>query len=422
MDVKDYFTPFAEHKLWWEKTVLSKMQPNRRINVYYSPNASGLHYFFISQLWFLSKLSDLGNIHYYIVINDQLFDTAKNQLTKESSKSEKLNETAAMLSYFGVDPKNIHCYFSSDCVNKLFSTSSKAPFVFSKSLRSISPKMLNIPKTNIEYEYLDPKTNYPLSYYLPKVMDLFISQNLHLFYPEDIDDQVDVFVSSWFGMPLITKLYSIFTEKGLITDLKPILVSTKRIPFFGHNKKYYPRHIVPSTKMSIEDIYESILIYNVKAKHMEQLLTDILIPNLGGKFIISKSPQEILKSDNLTDFKKLSFEKKALSLAYSFFEFFKKINESTTNTPPHNYLSIKNNEDLEILKSLFRSPLTLSVLKNCNGKTISEISKKLDKHQPNISKIVSNLKKTGLILIDNKGRLSVQINTIKIDLRELLKN
>ncbi|MFA5763989.1 MAG: helix-turn-helix domain-containing protein [archaeon] len=422
MDVKEFFIPLDRHKLWWEKTFLSKLQPNRKINVYFSSNASGSHYFFISQLWFLSKLKNLGDIYYYIIINNQIFDDTKNILNKDENKSNKLSETIAILSYFGIDSNKIHCYYSSDCINKLFSTNSNMPFLFSKSLRLGSTKSLAMPKINSEYEYLESGQNYQLSYYIPKIMDLFISQSFHKFFPEDIDGSIDLFVSSWFGMPILSKIYSDFVEKGLVLDLKPLIISTKKLPFFGHNKKYYPVHIAPSIDMTIEDIYESILIYHVKENHMEQILKDILIPNLDHKYKLLDKNNKIVESTKFSDFKKLPYERKALSLAYSFFEFFKKINYKIENKKKNNYLLIDQKEDFEMLKGFFRSPLTFLILKECDGKTISEISKKLNKHQPNVSKIVSNLKSAGIIFSDKKGKLFVQLETIKIDLFKLLNS
>ncbi len=407
------FKPIKQHRLWWEKTILSKIRKNDRINVYFSSNASGDHYFLIAQFWHLAQLSKLGNIHYYIIVNDQILDDEKNNVAIDNSSNARLANTREILNYFGIKSENINEYYYSDCLKKLFTLVPSTPFLFSKALRLISNKSLIIPKTNSEYEYMAPGTSYPPAYYVPKIIDLFIAQNFNLIHPEDIEGKIDIFVTSAFGEPFISKAYSIFVENRLIMNLKPIIISIPKIPFFGHNFEVYPKHITPNIKMSLEDIYESIIIYNVNEKHMVELLEKFLIPNLNGEYILA-GEKMITREKSIALFKKLVYEKKALSLAHTFFEFFKQIKSLSHPKEKQDYLLIKNEAELASIKSIFSSPLTIDVLKECDGKTISTISKKLNKHQPNVSKIVQTLKKAGVVYSNKEGKIFIRARTIKI--------
>jgi DNA-binding transcriptional ArsR family regulator len=407
------FKPIKQHRLWWEKTILSKIRKNDRINVYFSSNASGNHYFLIAQFWHLAQLSKLGNIHYYIVVNDQILDETKNNVSINNSSGASLADTKSILAHFGIKPENINEYYYSDCLKKLFTLIPSTPFLFSKALRLISNKSLIIPKTNSDYEYMTSGTSYPPAYYVPKIIDLFIAQNFRSLHPEDIDGGIDIFVTSAFGEPFISKAYSVFVENRLIMNLKPIIISIPKIPFFGHNFEVYPKHITPNIKMNLEDIYESIIIYNVSEKHMVDLLEKFLMPNLNGEYIIP-AEKGITREKSISLFKKLAYEKKALSLAHTFFEFFKQIKGLSKTEEQQDYILIKTEDELNSIKSIFSSPLTIDVLKECDGKTVSIISKKLNKHQPNISKIIQNLKKAGVVYSNKDGKIFIRARTIKI--------
>ena len=416
---KSYFEPFSDSKNRWKEIILPKIKAGHRVNVYFSSNTIPTHYFCLFQFWYLSKIAKLGNVYLYIVLNDQVQHRARENASKIAveNRSDMLLDVKKIMSCFGVSPDRVFAYYSSEISGKMFNAKKTISFLLFKSSRSITQKDLAIPKENCELEYMEKEAQYPLSYFLPKLVDLFTAEFFSELCPEDIKGKINVFVISGFGKPLISKLRNFLVKDGSLSPMGVVFGSIPKIPFFGHTTKIFKKHVAPDIRMSIEQIYEVILIYHVKIEHMKELLDTVLKWELDGISVPSENGS--IKTKNLAEFEKLDYKEQALILATNLFEFLQKINSAVKKANIQMPVCLDSKYKIQDFSKLFRSDLAMQVLKECHGQKITEIAKKLNKHQPNISKTVGQLKKLDLVYSDNLGGLHRKVNTIKIELDKI---
>lgn len=415
-----FFEPFPDARKRWAEIILPKIKAGHRVNIYFSSNTIPTHYFCLFQFWYLSRIAMLGNVYLYIVLNDQVRNQSRDSSSKiaASNKSDLLWDVKKIMGCFGISPDRVFAYYSSEISGKMFNAKKTISFLLFKSSRSITQKDLEIPRENCELEYMENNAQYPLSYFLPKLVDLFTAEFFNELCPEDIKGKIDVFVTSGFGRPLISKLRHFLVKDGSLSPMGVVFGSIPKIPFFGHTTKIFKKHIAPDIRMSIEEIYEVILVYHVKTEHMKELLDTVLKLELGGISIPGENGI-VKKTKNFAEFEKLDYKEQALMLATNLFEFLQRVNNAIKKENVRMPLCLDSKYGIQDFSKLFRSDLTMQVLKECHGQKITEIAKKLNKHQPNISKIVGQLKKLDLVYTDNLGGLHRKVNTIKIELDKI---
>jgi hypothetical protein len=421
LDLKEFFfEPFLDCEKKWKSIILPKIRAGHRVNIYFSSNTIPTHYFCLFQFWYLSRIAKLGNVYLYIVLNDQITHkpAVLGHFHNFNSDRQTLSDVKKIFEGFGVPSERVFAYYSSEISGKMFNIKKGMSFMLFKGIRSIGPEDLKIPKEICELEYMEKETQYPLSYALPKFVDLFTMDFFKEICPEDINGKIDIFVTSGFGRPAISKLRNILIKDGLFSENSPVFGSIPRIPFFGHTTKIFKKHVAPNIEMSSEDIYEVILTYRVKTEHMKELLHSVLKWELGQLSVPGEKNTEI-KTTEITDFEKFDYKKQALILAVNLFDFLQKVKTGMKKERTSVPVVFDSKEIIKEFSKIFRSELGISVLKECNGQKITEIAKKLNKHQPNISKIAGKLKKLDLISVDKEGGLHRNAETIKIDLKKL---
>jgi len=167
--------------------------------------------------------------------------------------------------------------------------------------------------------------------------------------------------------------------------------------------------------MNEEEIFSVITNNTVPAEHIKKMFTQLLNEYLtefidfdGKKFFVTKQPPKI-SGHNINEQRSL--------LAKNLYRFLKQMQSQVYSSEAKEYLTVSEKEKIKSLTGLLNKKPVMEILSMANGTlTITEMAKKLDMHISNTSRIVSELKKNGLIKRDKNDRLVRTIHTIKFNL------
>jgi DNA-binding MarR family transcriptional regulator len=245
---------------------------------------------------------------------------------------------------------------------------------------------------------------------------LFVSSHLHQLFPEDIENNIDIFIAGNYSGPLISSLQGILVDEGLISESRPIIAAFPLLPCFGQSSLIDPNFNVPHWDMQLEEIYEVIEKYNLPRKHIETILRN-LIAKTKRKITFStngESEEFDLSEISLSNF---SVKKERFLLARALFDFLQETKSKSNIKHCDQFLDLKNRGEIYELSKAFKSPLAMDILALADkGYSVSEIARKLNKHTSNISTAISALKQKGLVRTNGNGEVEKAVRVIKINL------
>lgn len=374
----------------------------RKPLVLFSSNSYSLNYYFIAQLYYLSRLYAMQPVNIAIIINDMTIKEKYSNLETHQKSRAKSSDIIKVMTYFGVPQENVKIHKLSEAWHNYLAIHEQTHFEFLHNLIFLEKNLSTIPEEQIKLDFLDDKESYEIHYILQKYIDFLISAHYNSIFPSDFSGEVDLQVTSQFSYPLLEKIRrDLFKRQSMYFHFPPIHPLPK-LPFFGKSKHIYPDHIVPNIFMSTAEILRAITIYKLNHEDIDLIYDNLLCCTL-------PKPQKV----NL----QTPIQKRRILLAEDLHLFLSKIRETISATP-NNQLSIsKGKGEYSELIRLLNSKAAIEVLTLCNGQNqVSDIARKLKKHQPNVSKIVSKLRKFEIIETDKKKRLVKITNRIQIDI------
>lgn len=385
------------------KEILSKIRNDngRPPLIYFSSNTYSLNYYFIAKLHDLSQLYKTEEINIALTLNDMSGKKYQRYDYLSSSKViAKNSEVYKILSHFGVPSKNIKVHRLSEGWHNYLATNEQAHFDFMHNLVFLDKHLTQIPEEERQLDFLEKKSTYEVYYVVQKYIDLIISSNYQKIFPNDFDNEVDIHLTSTFSYPLLQNIRKDLIKRQNTYISLPQIYSLPKLPFFGKSRHIYPEHITPNTEMSVAEINRAINIYKLD-KHEIQLIYKNFLAYASKNPV--RSPSES------------SLNKQRILLAEDLSKMLKEIKQAITSAPKDQLMLSRNTSESEEILSILKSPLAFEILKLCNGENkIIEIAQKLNKHQPNISKIISKLKKYELIQLNSDNKPVKTVNKIEL--------
>lgn len=385
-------------------SLLGKLGKEKTPLIYFSSNTSQTNYFFIAQLFYLSLLYKLQKSNLIILLNDVAREqkNAPNTVTFEDMNS-RISDVYSILDFFGVPSTNIVVHKLSEAWKQYILSNERASFNFLYDTLFFNEKILEIPSEIAELEYLRPKSNYELSYILQKHIDILVSSNYPRIFPKDFEDGVDLQVTSYFSYPLLRRISNDLLRRKTAPDIMPELFPLPKLPFFGNSELIFSGRIAPELRMSLSEINQVIRIYSIKQDFIELIFKNFLNHALK-EFAVFEGKKRIF-SEHPPQLKNKSIKIQRMLLAENLHLLLSKIKEHLESKKQVFSLSFTEEDSVLQLCSVLRSKLALDVLRLCDGKKgVSEIARKLNKHQPNISTIISQLKRAGLVKINSRKK------------------
>jgi len=385
------------------KSILSKIKEDngRPPLIYFSSNTYSLNYYFIAKLFSLSQLYKQQEINIAIILNDMGTQRFQRQEYISTDKTTAKNiEVYKILNCFGVPSKNIKVHRLSEGWHNYLMTNEKAHFDFMHNLVYFDTQLTAIPEEETKLDFLPKNTAYEVYYVVQKYIDLIISSQYQKIFPDDFQSEVDIHLTSTFSYPLLQNIRADLIKRKNTYISLPKIYSLPPLPFFGKSKHIYPEHVVPNTEMNQSEIKRVIDIYNLDKKEIELIYKNFLIYAL-------EMPHDLKLDHNI--------EQQRMHLAEDLYKMLRKIKNEITSTPKDMLNISMNSENSEELLSLLKSPSTQEILKLCNGENkIIDIAQKLNKHQPNVSKTISKLKKFEIIQINIQKKPIKTVNKIEM--------
>lgn len=419
-DLENYFVIPKSEKPIFDNLIVSKLNSGKRINVYFSTNYSSPNYYFLSQLIDISKLSSFENVYFYISYADTVLSAKKHAYfsVQTAELDEKflhhnINQVRTILSTAGVKEDNIFLFTASDAWAKFLTFDPKQSIEFYNALSLYPDHISNIPTDITTRYYISKETRYSFAYVLQKTMDLFVATYFHKLFPEEIEGKIDILVLSNSTAPVSLKAKKIFSKNSVLSNL-PTLITLRDVPCFGHNSKVNKKFLVPHWDMSVEEIYKVIDEYKVSKEHIK-LLFETILNELEEYLTLSKSGK-VTSSKNKPELEKNSHKNQKIILAHNLNAFLRNIKRTTSQPTPKTYLIISKKDQITKVAKFLRSETYLKLLELCNGEnSITDLSKRLNKHISNVSAAISELKQEGLVLMNEEKKPVRVVNTIKVD-------
>jgi len=384
------------------KEILSKIRTDngRPPLVYFSSNTYSLNYYFVAKLFNIAQLYKTQEVNIAIMLNDmggKRFQRA--EYVQSDKNTAKNSEVYKIFNYFGVPSKNIKIHHLSEGWHNYLLTNEKAHFDFMHNLVYLDKQLTLIPEEETKLDFLEKKASYEVYYVVQKYVDLIISSQYQKIFPNDFENEVDIHLTSTFSYPLLENIRKDLIKRQNTYISLPKIYAFPKLPFFGKSKNIYPEHVVPNVGMSPAEINRVINIYKLDKEEIQLIYKNFLSYAL--KF--NKKPH-----------RNSPLEHQRICLAEDLYKILKNVKLEITNTPKDMIQLSRNSSESEELLGILKSPLTFEVLQLCNGENrVMDIAQKLNKHQPNISKIISKLKKFELIQLTAENKLVKTVNKIE---------
>lgn len=383
--------------------------------VYFSSNTGSMNYYFIAHLFYLSQVYQIQKANFIIILNDFIRD--KGYLGFKHNPeitTSKISDIYNLLHHFGVPQENVVIHRASEAWRQYILFDDNAPVDFVEGSLSLGQKILEIPNENAELHYLKNGSKYEISYLLQKYIDLLISSNYTRIFPNDFDESVDIHATTFYSKPLIESIKDHLTRKKIAPPYIPQVLTFPKLPFFGQNFNIFPEHIAPDTSMTLAETAHAISRYNLPAHHV-QLLFENLLNYTNDSFIDYSNGKRIDASLLPSIINHGSQEQKQI-LAENLYKFLHTV-KIVLETNQEKGTMLLNEKTVNAVAGVLKSNSTIDILHLCTGEnTVSDIARKLDKHQPNISTNLSKLRKTGLVKYNKENRPIRTFKRIQIDL------
>jgi len=391
--------------------LLKKIGKEKTPLIYFSSNTSQINYFFIAQLFYLSCIYKIQKSNFTILLNDIAREqNASINMVGSEEMNSRISEVYTILDYFGVPSSNIVIHRLSEAWKQYIVSNERALVNFLYDTLFFNEKMLEIPLEIANLEFLPPKANYGLSYVLQKHIDVLISSNYSRIFQNEFGDCVDLQVTSAFSYPLLRRISNDLLRQKSAPEIMPEIFPLPKLPFFGNSDEVFHGHIAPEINMTHTEISHAIKIYNLDPKIIRLIFENFLNHALS-EFVVFEGKKRIL-SKEAPELKAESVKVQRLLLGENLHFFLNLIKNQLNSNKQVFSLSFSEESNVLDLCSILRSKLALDVLHLCNGENgISEIARKLGRHQPNISNLVFRLKKAGLVKTNqNKKPMAVSKN------------
>ena len=419
LNLEKYFLVANEVKENLGKIIIPKLVSGERVNVlftlgYYSPN-----YYYLFQLLSLSRFAKFKNVRLYFILAD--LDILNKKRLSAISEEEygiieyKLKEVKDILLSFGFDEENTYFYKLSEVWNRLIRIDPKQFINFYNGASAMPISCLKMPNELCKLHYRLAGYHFTIAYFIRAYFEVIISAYFKEIYPEDISGKIDLFIVGHAGYFMFLNIKELLIKENLLPNDTPPFLPVLDLPCFGRGHLTKTGFSVPSWNMEVQEIYEIIKANKVPAEHIKKIFTILLNEYLnefidfdGKKFTASKQPPK-LSMHNI--------DEQRLLLAENLHKFLQKIREQVYASETKGYLTVSEKEKMKDLAALLNKKPAIEILSNANGTlTTSEMAKKLNMHVSNTSRMVSELKKQGLIKKDNNGNLVKTVRTVKFNL------
>ena len=415
---QEYFVVPEDSKNAFHALMESASKSDRRVNVLFTIGYYNANYYYLAQLLCLSKLFVNKNTFFYIILSDT--DIVYKRRKGASSTDElfliekNISELKNVLISFGVPESNIFVYKLSEVLVKMIEKDKLQVINLFHGLIRFPIQELKMPNWMPSLQYRPKNYQYTLAYAFRVFCDVLFSKNFHNLYQEDIPDKIHIYIGGYGGSPLILKIRNLLVKEGLVDKL-PTIVFTMKLPVFGRGELVKGSFSIPDWSMDQEEILGVINTYKVKPLHITMIFELLLNKFLSEFYCYSGS--SLVKSSNTPSLKNLAIKRMRKLLAYNLWLFLTKVKKEIYMEKEKTYLEISEKQKIKDIAALLRSKIVLDIISLANGEyTISQIAKKLNKQDSNISRIISLLKEKEIIRINENKKVEKGVTTIKLSI------
>lgn len=383
--------------------------------IYYSTSSFSMNYFFVAHIFYLSQIYKMQKANYVIIFNDIGRENEPLiRLLSHEKINAKISEVYSLLGFFDIPAENVKIHTASESWRRYLLLNEDAPSRFLQGILFLDHAP-SLPAENAALQFLQTTQTYELSDIVQKYIDLLISSNYNEIFPEDFGDAVDIHCTSYFSYPLVQKIKSSLIQRNNESVYIPKVCSFPKMPFFGHNPKIFPEHIAPEVGMTMTEIRNSIELYSVNKRFISLIFDNFL--NKAMREFVHFDGKKRYFSSKPPVLSKMTLKQQRVTLGENLYKLLQQIKVALDSRQPTNPIILSGNLSASEVLKLLKSPIALEVLKITNGSNkISDIAKRLKKHQPNISKIISQLKARGLVRFNSSKRPIRTFNKIEINL------
>lgn len=370
---------------------------------YITPNYSVL--FTLNEL---KKFVDQGNHKVFLVIWDM--NTLANPYFKRMCSSsritdpnlfinQKITELKDLIESLGFDREKISIYKSSELWKRFISYTDQNLF---QEFYAVLAQM----------KIKDYVANDKVSHLAQIPMDLFFCNYFHKLFPEDSSRPIDL---AFFGQDkenvyLATRDFMM--KEGLVENKKPIFISIKDFPYLLHN------HNVPEWNMVLKDIKNILINFPFTKKDIFSVFRHIT-NSINIRVREEDSFEELDYREFYNNYKDQTNEELIEILAENLHRYLKHHRKKyleTSGRIEESVMNVTNKDDVKNIGQVLKSELALEILLLSDGtRTISEISRELNKSVANISMYANKLRKMNLIRTLDNGKVKRNIKGVKVN-------
>lgn len=166
--------------------------------------------------------------------------------------------------------------------------------------------------------------------------------------------------------------------------------------------------------MTLAETAHAISRYNLPAHHIQLIFENLL--NFTNESFIDYSNGKRISASLLPSIIDHDPREQKQILAENLYKFLHDV-KTVLETKQEKGTMLLNEKTVYAVASVLKSNSTIDILHLCTGEnTVSDIARKLNKHQPNISTNLSKLRKTGLVKYNRENRPIRMFKRIQIDL------
>lgn len=394
----------------FRKEIEPDLKRGKEINVFFSLTHINPTYLTLIRLNELRKIAELGNVRVFVVMWDmnarvnpyfrRQHETGK---IKEPSEfvDKKFLELKNILYSLGFDREKVYLYKSSDLWKRLISYKEEDLFQeFYLVLAKMKAKNFD---------------NHKISHIIQNSLDLFFCNYLHRLYPEDTEREIDLAIFGTEKEKIYSASREIMHSTGL-TKEKPLFLRIKDFPYIEHDLS------IPHWHHNLKSIENMVANSSLSKEEIFQLFKFLVTEDNKIKIKEDKKVNELDYEEFLNEYKNENKEKLSNLICENLFSYLAKHKKKyleVSNEVEEEILNITKGEELKNIGNILRSDIALRILFLADGtKTITQISKELDKAVPTISIYATRLKKMNLLRMLEGGKLKRNIKALKINLSQ----
>jgi hypothetical protein len=418
--LKDHFVMSPDERNVFETLSTRDANTKGRVNVLFTIGYYNANYYYLSQLLSLAKLFEFNkNTFLYIIFSDTdiIYKKRKGPISEDELFliEKNIAEMKTILVSFGAVEDNIFVYRLSEAFLRLLERAKKQTINLFTGLIRFPNSELKMSPEMAKSQYRPNNYAYTIAYTIRAFLDLILASSFPIIYPEDIEGKINIHVTGYGGSEITLKIKERLMKDDLVSNMPPTLL-TLPLPCFGRGDKSEGKFCIPDWDMGAEEIYSVINQYHVPSNHINVLFSEFLTKNMK-EFVTLKGTTAKTTSGppNLSLYPIAS---QRLTLAHNLHVFMQEAKKKAHQIKTASgFLAVSNENEMKNLLRILKSKAALEILRLANGEyTLSEMSKKLDKHVSNVSRTVNELRALGLIKIDEKRKITKGVRTVKLTL------